>query len=724
MTTTRCAITSSSTRYQRHKRTIPRASAWYLVLGTVFFFLRDTLCSQHRKKGLKTAAGTTTLKVVGASWQKTRVGTYILSGAGLLVIGAFFISHMERPKYNGTYCATALWTKNVGFQIEYWKQQNDLLNIPKGAARICYKDSIYENGWAQIEVETQRTYPDFVQAYGAGILEGSLTWNNIYNQWRNTIESSCERDEISKNFCSWLRQLLTENYVKIKAMAEELGEHDHYWYQIGLYYNQLEGLETGYQRGAKRARSDLEEEIPFADLLLMNAAADIHDLKIYFENFVLTSNETGSDSAGDRNFFLPSATMLTRIFRTEDSPSWQLLFGHSTAASYSSMLRIQKRYKFHYHFSPNQRTNTVPGVDITFTGYPGILGSTDDFYIIKGRQVQSIVAGVGIKNENFDLWHSVDVRESVPLAARVMSANRIAQNRRTWAKAMSRHPSTGSKQWITIDLNKFNVPDVNVALQQPSANEDHLQPSSVVVGGAEGGDRSLRRAHKGGVWIVEQLPGRFHSKDVSDEFLGEVNSTWVANGVAYFDEMLKASGVSQDEFASKMAPSDEADLWNLEAVDKYLRRHGFRGDLLGDASVAYGNIDIKLFSYNARLGMSDYHAFAGPIFMRLQRLHAPSTVTVFEGSAPVVSAAAPDATVSALGDERLNVVIDDAAELAELEMIAERRPVRNDIRAIKLRQIGNEPFQWSKAAQYMETGEHEGHPDWWYFDKVAPKWAW
>lgn len=37
--------------------------------------------------------------------------------------------------------------------------------------------------WAQIEVETQRTYPDWVQAYAAGMLEGSLTWRNIYNQW-------------------------------------------------------------------------------------------------------------------------------------------------------------------------------------------------------------------------------------------------------------------------------------------------------------------------------------------------------------------------------------------------------------------------------------------------------------------------------------------------------------------------------------------------------------
>lgn len=124
------------------------------------------------------------LKVVGASVNKTRIGTYILVGAGMLVIGAFFIAGMERPQYDGTYCAVANYTKNIGYKFHYLKQQTDLVNIPKGLARICYKDSIYENGWAQLELETQRNYPDDIQAYAAGFLEGAQTWFQINNQWR------------------------------------------------------------------------------------------------------------------------------------------------------------------------------------------------------------------------------------------------------------------------------------------------------------------------------------------------------------------------------------------------------------------------------------------------------------------------------------------------------------------------------------------------------------
>lgn len=521
--------------------------------------------------------------------------------------------------------------------------------------------------------------------------------------------------------------MLTENYVQIKENALRLQEKDHYWHQIALYFNQLEGLETGYRRGAKRARSDLEEEIPFSDFLLMNAAADIQDLKIYYENFVLPranevlppqETESSESTNSHKIFHLPSATMLTKIFPSESSQNWQLLFGHSTAGSYASMLRIQKRYKFHYHFGPNQRSNTVPGVDITFTGYPGILASTDDFYIVKGRHVQSIVGGVGIKNENMALWQTVNLKESMPLAARVMAANRISQNRRTWAKAMSKHPTTGCKQWVSIDWTKLGPLDK----LYHALSEDEIEDKPVALNPVdEAAIKERLNRYSGLVWIVEQLPGRMHSKDVTERFLtstDNVTSAWLANGVPYFDEILEDSHISRELYGSaEISAKDNAELSNLEAVDKFMRTHGFRGDLLGEEeSMAYGNIDIKLFAYNSRLGVSDYHAFAGPVYMRLQHMQSRSVAQEEPLSEGTINAS--------IRDDRLSITIDDAAELAELEMITERRPVRNDLRAIAMRQTGSGPFKWSSVAEKMAAVEHSGHPDEWNFDKVSPKWAW
>lgn len=87
------------------------------------------------------------LKVVGASWFKTRISTYIIAGAAILSLCALFIAeNTEKPEYDGTYCATTYWSRKNGFRVEFWGQQNDLLQIKKGAARICYKDSTFQNG--------------------------------------------------------------------------------------------------------------------------------------------------------------------------------------------------------------------------------------------------------------------------------------------------------------------------------------------------------------------------------------------------------------------------------------------------------------------------------------------------------------------------------------------------------------------------------------------------
>lgn len=123
------------------------------------------------------------LKVVGASWVRTRISTFIILGAILLAICALFFTDMEKPVFGGNYCATVYHSDKSGYHIEFWGQQNDLASVPRGVARICYKNTIDENGWSQIELESQADYPDNVQAFAAGYLEGALTWDVINSHW-------------------------------------------------------------------------------------------------------------------------------------------------------------------------------------------------------------------------------------------------------------------------------------------------------------------------------------------------------------------------------------------------------------------------------------------------------------------------------------------------------------------------------------------------------------
>lgn len=125
------------------------------------------------------------LKVVGASWHKTKVSSLIIFGALLLAVGALFVLNIERPQIENVFCATAYWSLTAGYRIEFWGQGHRLQKVPKGVARICYKsaspnDDLY---WPQMEIETNVQYPDHVQAFSAGMLEGALLWRSIHLQW-------------------------------------------------------------------------------------------------------------------------------------------------------------------------------------------------------------------------------------------------------------------------------------------------------------------------------------------------------------------------------------------------------------------------------------------------------------------------------------------------------------------------------------------------------------
>lgn len=123
------------------------------------------------------------LKVVGASWYKTKLSSVIILGALLLAFGALFVFNIERPRLENVYCATAYWTPTTGYRVEFWGQGHNLQDIPKGVARICYKGAANDGEWPHMEIETNPSYKDHVQAFSSGILEGSLLWKSIYLQW-------------------------------------------------------------------------------------------------------------------------------------------------------------------------------------------------------------------------------------------------------------------------------------------------------------------------------------------------------------------------------------------------------------------------------------------------------------------------------------------------------------------------------------------------------------
>lgn len=659
------------------------------------------------------------LKVVGASWFKTRISTYIIAGAAILSICALFIAEMEKPQYDGTYCATSYWSRQYSFRVEFWGQRNDLAQVPKGAARTCYKDSTFQNGWSQIEVETQPEYPDWVQAYAAGMLEGALTWSSIHKQWLNTVQGFCEQDEDTQGFCIWLRDYLATNYANIKKMSDDKSKVDHYWYQIRLFFHQLEGLEHGWKLGVKRSRADYE--IEFVDFLMLNAAPDIHDIRIYYENFV--KNATSEYEYEPHS---AKASMLLKSIESEDGTSRKVLIGHSSEGSYASMLRVLKKYKFHYHFSTAQKTNEVSGVDIAFTSYPASLASSDDFYIIGGRKTKLTVAGIRLENRNLDLWKTVEVNHGVLLAARVMSANRLAHSGRTWAKVMSRNPGFGSKQWLILDTKRLQqtaetgneIDSLTEALSEVKKlhlldeDEENMSEEQKIEEAEDFLELIKPNTDASGItWIVDQLPGRLHAEDMTDEIIFGGGGLWTGAGMPFFKEMQEASLIDPDEISRRSLQFvNSTNITDLGAVAKALQTRAYRGDLAGENASAFGNIDIKLFSQTTTVGDMEFSAIAGPLYYNNKIQHNQLQQKQTEQKQQVKNA---DMSKS-------NAEKELADELSEIELFAERRTVRDDIRANAMAKLSG-PFKWSKSDLDVE---HNGHPDVWNFQVVSPKWAW
>lgn len=347
----------------------------------------------------------------------------------------------------------------------------------------------------------------------------------------STIESYCDTDEASERFCNWLRITIKDNYENILKHSESLGKIDHYWYQIWLFLQQIQGLQFGWGEGAKRARADYELEL--ADFLLMNAAADLPDFRVYFENFVQKQPE------GMEYHTTPvKASMVVKYLNEMDEHSEtvpkKVLIGHSSDGYYSSMLRMLKKYKFHYHYTGTHKSHQVAGVDIAFTGYPGSLASSDDFYTITGPKSKFVVGGIRIQNNNIDLWQLVDVNESVLLAARVMAANRLAHSGFGWSKVMSVNPGFGAKQWMVIDVRRMHN---HTAME----DADVLLEKTVTMSGFSSGAVTLIKdiatavntQRNGVVWVVDQLPGRLHAEDVTEDVVYGT-SFWTGNGIPFF----------------------------------------------------------------------------------------------------------------------------------------------------------------------------------------------
>lgn len=110
-----------------------------------------------------------------------------------------------------------------------------------------------------------------------------------------------------------------------------------------------------------------------------------------------------------------STAQETIVWTPEDlfTQCWSICF------RFQSMLRVLKRYQFGYHHTSDANSDPVPGQIITFSSYPGVIHSQDDFYLVVGqpefgkRKHQLAVLGTAFNSYNRCSVASLNQKEQV-----------------------------------------------------------------------------------------------------------------------------------------------------------------------------------------------------------------------------------------------------------------------------------------------------------------------
>lgn len=508
------------------------------------------------------------LKVVGASWLQTRISTYILVAVALLGIGAIILGEFGHVEQDGTYSATVVWNRKGGYSIDFWGQGNDLTAVPLHAARAYYKTGIFGYGWSYIEIETSSKYPDTVQAYAAGLLEGSLTWQLIHHHWYNTIRPQCEAKPAE---CQKLTRYLRDNTAVIRERAELMESTDPFWHMVRLFYTQLEGLEAGWKFAVRRSRKSVSLESE--DFLWLALASDLPGFQQVFN----ISNS------------LMSSTIHFKSFPRDNSESL-IAIGHQTAAPYTQMLRLIKKYTFGYHMLPITKTDALtPSRSIVMTSYPGALSSRDEFYLLYGENRELVVTGTPLLATNRSKWSFLHPKDHVMLTVRLMAANRLTTNGQSWFNAMSNQNGGASAlQWIIFEPRSTTIllveqlPSIAVAINYT----EELKKTGFI---SYAGISNFQNIND----IV--CPAK---KDVNFWKTCLAHSLENITTFEQFRNMMR--GYSQEDYTAE----------NQNSKTESLQELTYRGDLK-DEPLPYGIIDAKILTFDVD-GFKNFEAISGP----------------------------------------------------------------------------------------------------------------
>ncbi|KAK7254043.1 phospholipase B domain containing protein [Aureococcus anophagefferens] len=439
----------------------------------------------------------------------------------------------------------------------------------------------HASGFGELRVRSLRGAGNFSEgdrAFAAGMLEGYLTAQKIVETGKNlACEVRCDG-----SVPPGVRGFLAAQEEWIEERLSTADDGDRLWRFVRLLRRQYEGVLFGVEMAGVEPLVD-----PAWAVSLINNLGDLFDIKPYVhdgerEDFAAAPPDEASAK-------LQREGRCTSLFTVADDLS-EIYFAHSSWFHYSNMNRVFKHYDLEwYDFS---RT-------YSFSSYPGMLSSLDDFYLVQDTELVIIQTTNGIYNASV---YDATTPFSLPAWARIRAANVLATDGADWAAYYGAHNSgTYNNQYQVLDLKRFAP---GMALE------------------------------RGALTIVEQMPGLVAAVDATAElergYFPSYNVPYVAeiydrSGYASLDARRgHAAGYEyQQAPRAKILRRDHRSALSLDGMMALMRSNGYgsgdefaldpwmavcsRGDLnRGKASLA-GCYDSKVSSASLfRAGLGAY----------------------------------------------------------------------------------------------------------------------
>jgi hypothetical protein len=284
-----------------------------------------------------------------------------------------------------------------------------------------FDDTIDSTGWSTLEIHSNASQPDDAQAYGAGVLESSLTLKRTEEFLENMIGSTL-------GWGKSMKQYMDDNTQWVNDQVKANPSSD-YWKLVGLSYRQLQGMYDGYVNATIQAQ---HTPVSWDMYYSMSLEGDFDDLCSVFkcDGMAATRARKGHCS------------VLIKI--TADD----LFMGHTTWTGFESMTRIFKLMDLPFSSVP------VAAKAVTFSSYPGTIVSVDDWY---QTDAGLVITETTIANNNQSLYDKYVVPQTVLYWARNLVANRLSSSGTQWASTFLQHNSgTYNNQWMIFDSKLFN----------------------------------------------------------------------------------------------------------------------------------------------------------------------------------------------------------------------------------------------------------------------------